>query len=727
MAILSMLSINSREMMLKSRKKWLFIFVLLICGMSIGYAAVRTLDSLKFDSRWPEASSGNIAVGKNNNTVFFSDGNILTVLDVDSLNEKSRLQLKTEKGIKAIKTSRSGNYVYAACGSGGLLVIDVSKQTSPVVKSEYMIDPEENEVHGTEIDFLDNRVYMADVFFGLRIIDVSNPLNPYQVGSYEQFSEYASNQEDQSTVYSGGYINIRVKMVGSRKYAFVLDKYYGIRILDVTIDSNPELIDQYDMRAKEYWGHLSEVVDIDVDNKYAYISDSAHGITILDFFSSTENSSLIKISKVGQIETPGSATGIFLEKDTLYVASGNSGLFVVDVADRTKPEKKVGYDVTGTYSVFFANGKLFLADCINGLSRLGLNELNEYSIIASYDTPADTDSMFADTNYAYLLDNGGSKEGLRIVFIQESGDYRLVGSLNTPGDALGISVLEDVAYIADGSSGLLIVDVKDKNNPVITDTLKPGGYAIDVKVIKRFNEPALCYILDKKYGLIIAEISEEGVITEKSVANVENAMGFATYGRMVLNEYDEYDVVPHILIVDGKGLYVINVSDQANPVTEGYFETECEALDVGVKDDLAVIAGGDCGIALIDISELENMVELISYDTEGKAERIYVHGPYVHVADGANGLQVIGIVDTEPVEFRLAAFYNTPGYASDVFVAETTRSTNTYISDKAGGFVSFAHVDKMAGGIDERPFTVSNDRTGFGKKPNPTCFISSLF
>ena len=70
-----------------------------------------------------------------------------------------------------------------------------------------------------------------------------------------------------------------------------------MRIFDVSTDSEPKELDRYDMRASLYWGQLSEVVDLAVDNKYVYISDSTHGITVLDIFSYLEDETVLKISE----------------------------------------------------------------------------------------------------------------------------------------------------------------------------------------------------------------------------------------------------------------------------------------------------------------------------------------------------------------------------------------------------------------------------------------------
>ena len=72
-----------------------------------------------------------------------------------------------------------------------------------------------------------NYAYLADDWGGLRIIDVSDPLNPWEVGSYE-FDGWAGN-----VGVSGGY-------------AYVNDAYHILRIIDVSDPENPSEVSSFE-------------------------------------------------------------------------------------------------------------------------------------------------------------------------------------------------------------------------------------------------------------------------------------------------------------------------------------------------------------------------------------------------------------------------------------------------------------------------------------------------
>ena len=677
-----------------------------------------TLESITFDSRWPDASPNNIIADPLNNVVFYGTGNTLTLVNPQALPsndmaELSRIELDITRGITGLCQDVSGKIVYAACGDKGFALVDVSDLSNPVVVKTILLDPDKDPIHATAVDYMDNRLYISDVYFGLRIMDVSNPLNPTQAGVYEQSSSYTDSDGNLSS-YSGGHINLKVAEINSTKYAFVLDKYYGLRIFDVSIDSSPTLVTQYDMRSKQLYGQLSVVVDLAVDQRYLYISDATNGITILDMFSNENDPKSISITKKGQIETPGAASGVNLSGNTLYVADGNSGLFVVDVSDRSAPAHLATYPATGAYGVDEAGGKIFLADTVDGIARIE-SSAQDLVKTASFNTPSNADALFVDATHAYILDNNGPKEGMVMISLSDTGQYSFTGAIATPGNATGLYVTDTKAYVADGSSGITIINIEDKTSPVIAGTFKPGGNACDI-LVHDFDSTA--YIADKQSGLIIAQVTDQGLLTEKASLYMEKARALA---------YMEQEEKSYILVVNEEGLYIIDVSDTDSPVVAGHMTTNGKAMDVGVKDNYAIVADGENGVLLIDVSDPATPIFSASYNTNGSATALFIHNSYIHVADKTDGVQILGTVATEPVEIVLITNYDTPGNACDIFVNGTDDNRYTYVADGRGGFLSFLHSDRLSGGIDEKPFTESPDDTGWDRADGgPSCFISTL-
>jgi len=141
------------------------------------------------------------------------------------------------------------NYAYVADGNKGLRIIDISQPSQP-----------------TEIGFYDTNGYARDVFLsgdyafvadlqgGLRVIDVSNPDQPVEVGFYQN-------------CYANG-------VVAQGDYAFVAGGPRGLRVIDVSQPTQPKEVGFYDTGGSAY--------NVTVSGNSAYVADVNDGLYILD-------------------------------------------------------------------------------------------------------------------------------------------------------------------------------------------------------------------------------------------------------------------------------------------------------------------------------------------------------------------------------------------------------------------------------------------------------------
>jgi hypothetical protein len=104
----------------------------------------------------------------------------------------------------------SGDYAYVACGHSGLRVIDVSSPTNPTEVGAYgVLD------YAWAVVVAGNYAYIADEEAGLCIINITNPRNPVFVGVCDT---------------PGGAMGVAV----SGDYAYVADLHGGLRVIDAS-------------------------------------------------------------------------------------------------------------------------------------------------------------------------------------------------------------------------------------------------------------------------------------------------------------------------------------------------------------------------------------------------------------------------------------------------------------------------------------------------------------
>lgn len=59
----------------------------------------------------------------------------------------------------------------------------------------------------------------------------------------------------------------------------------------------------------------------------------------------------------------------------------------------------------------------------------------------------------------------------------------LVGSLDTPGSARDVEVVGTLAYVADGESGLQIIDISNPAAPTFRESFDTSDYAYNVELV----------------------------------------------------------------------------------------------------------------------------------------------------------------------------------------------------------------------------------------------------
>jgi len=266
--------------------------------------------------------------------------------------------------------------------------------------------------------------------------------------------------------------------------------------------------------------------------------------------------------------------------------------------------------------------------------------------------------VYVKENYAYVADG---PSGLQIIDISDPANSIVIGSCDTPDYAYGVDIKENYAYVADGSSGLQIIDISDPANPSIIGAYDTTGYAEGVYVKENY-----AYVADRSSGLQIIDISDPA---NPSIIGACDTTGYAE---------DVYVKENYAYVADrSSGLQIIDITDPANPIIIGSCDTR-SAYGVYVKENYAYVADYDSGLQIIDISDPANPSIIGAYDTTGYAYSVYVKENYAYVAYRYSGLQIIDI--TDPANPTIIGSCDTNN-AWDVYVKENY----AYVADRDSG------------------------------------------
>ena len=249
---------------------------------------------------------------------------------------------------KAMDVSVYGGHAYLGYTAMGLRVIDV---TDPVHPTE-VGDVWTHNGNGVEEAWPYAFVAGGDYFFS---VDISDPEAPTTVGTvnpYNQLERLALNGVH-AYVAEGtgglGVVNIadpenpdHIALLNtpgnardvaiSGNHAYVADSAGGLRVIDITTPANPTEVGDYDWPDQPASGVAARAGDV-----YVVLQNDG-GLRVLDV--SIPESPV----EVGYHEMAGTGYGVELEGDYAYVAFGQDGVRVLNIADPTNPWLVGSYD-----------------------------------------------------------------------------------------------------------------------------------------------------------------------------------------------------------------------------------------------------------------------------------------------------------------------------------------------------------------------------------------------
>src|SRR5207244_11058974 len=180
------------------------------------------------------------------------------------------------------------------------------------------------------------------------------------------------------------------------------------------------------------------------------------------------------------------------------------------------------------------------------------------------------------------------------------------------GNANDVKIVGKTAFVADGPSGLQIIDVTDPHNPTLRGSLDTPGDAQDVVV--------------------------------------KGTRAFVADGA--------------------SGLQVIDVSNLAAPVLIGSVDTSGAGLGVDVSQDgmTAVIADGTAGLQIVDLADATHPA-IIGTLARGNAQDVVTSEKFVFVADFAQSFTSVDISNPRSPVLRASTPASTGGLLVDVALA----------------------------------------------------------
>ncbi len=520
------------------------------------------------------------------------------------------------------------------------------------------------------IDFFENLAFLADNSSGLKIINNSNPLNPYLIKSV------------------GDSYNETLDISIEGKFAYIADGVDGLEILDLTNPVNPQKISS--------WSNSYNVTNVFIKDNFAFLSVKDLGVEILNI------SNPHSISKVGNWTNFESPCRVEVIGNYLFIANKNNNLEIIDISNLKDIFRISQLSITGNYCNFqIKRDYLFLANGLDGLKVIDIQDISNPTVISTFYEDGIVMDVLIDENYAFLacdyygviiidilnpleptlvdywnsetevcliekhgnfLFLGEKSYGLEIIRLSKITETRKIAEFSQNINAKDVILNGDLAYICaveedTYKGGLFIINVSNPYNPQKLGNFSDGKY--DFYDIELKND--ICYAVTTENGLISLDISDP--------SNIEILDSIGGYLMNFSNRIEIYDNIAYV--ANGLvGLDVYNITEPLNLKFITNYPSDGVCYDVKIRNNYAFIAKGYEGIEILNISDLNNIKSVSRYGGNyNNSQSIAFYGNYLLIADRFDGVEILDISDLLNPQ-KIGYYNDTYNRAMDVEVVD---------------------------------------------------------
>jgi hypothetical protein len=534
----------------------------------------------------------------------------------------------------------SGTLAYVADGMTGLRVVDISEPTDPVEVGVY-----DTPGYAEGVVVSGTHAYVADGHYGLRIVDVSDPVHPSEVayayplhyvfdvaldGQYAYLAAAGAgllvvdvsdpaNPVETGTHDTPGYA-YGVDVAGG--IAYVGDGWEGLRVVVVSDPAHPAEAG-FDNTPGWAFG-------VTVSGTVAYVADAFAGLQVVDVADPAHPGGL-----GGEEVSRGHAGRVVVVSDTAYVADRNRGLRVVAVSDPGAPTQVGFYGPLVVATAAAVSGDYaYVGAATYGLRVVDISDPVHPVEVGAYDTQAHVVGVAVDGNYAYVSAAFGEPgTGLHVVDVSNPAHPTGVGFCEPVGIPRDIAVAGGIAYIAD-EWGLQLIDVSFPHMPTHVGRVILQGeeWAATTGVAV---SGTLAYVAQDSQGMRIVDVSNP--VSPTLMSTFKDPEWVKGFGVAVAGTR------AYVTHHGGDGLKIIDVSDPLHPALLGGYRGPSLPERLTVVSNTAYVAFGNSGLLGIDATDPTSPALAFAYDTPGYAIAPAIVGNHTYVADGPGGLLILGI------------------------------------------------------------------------------------
>lgn len=309
------------------------------------------------------------------------------------------------------RLTRIGNHL-VVINLGSISMVDISDPSNPFIDGQYPTGLVNN------VCLQGSYVYVADDYRGLRIIDVSNPEDPIELGGYVTGDPIEAVAVQNNIAYIVGF---------------------DFRTVDVSNPESPVLLGTYE--------NLLFATNISVADTLAYVLN-LQGLTIINV--AEPSLPLLIGSYPFNNYSTFTNQGVEIADTLVYLPLGDAGVQILNVSDPTSPVLVGSYPTAAAKATDVVDTLMYVADEDSGLVIVNVADPQSPKLVGSYSSYL-CRSVRVYGDYAYL--GSGVFEAVNI---SNPKAPHQAGIYYGSGLVQGFSISDQYVYVANWTSFLVL-------------------------------------------------------------------------------------------------------------------------------------------------------------------------------------------------------------------------------------------------------------------------------